>query len=287
MGPAAVRVVYHESDLGCWQGISREPSGSLREYVRAYKGYVTSWARPGRRRAVVTGDVALIVNFGSPLGLSDPRDQAGTIQYRNAFVAGLSDSYSLYDWTGDSYGVQVDLTPIGAHLVLGLPMDELANRVVELDEALGRWGSLLTERLERGQDWEARFDLLESLITSRLAEARHPPPGVVHAWRRLRASGGQVSIGALANQLGYSHEHLTRHFRKYVGLPPKTLARILRFNRVMCRIERYDEAHWADIAFDCGYHDQSHLIRDFHRFAGSTPGEFLRLRLPEGGGVAG
>ena len=244
---------------------------------------MTSWARPGRRRAVVTGDVALIVNFGSPLGLTDPRDQSGTVKYRSAFVAGLSDSYSLCDWTGDSYGIQVDLTPIGAHQVLGLPMDELANRVVELEEALGSWGCLLTERLEGAQNWEVRFELLDSVIASRLAEARQPAPGVVHAWRRLEASGGQVSIQELAYELGYSQEHLTHRFREHVGLPPKTLAQILRFGRVMRWLEADDEAHWTDIAFDCGYYDQSHLIRDFHRFAGRPQGSSCVYACPRAG----
>lgn len=42
---------------------------------------------------------------------------------------------------------------------------------------------------------------------------------------------------------------------------------------------------WAELAFECGYYDQSHLIRDFNQFAGSPPSDFLRRRLPEGGGM--
>jgi len=235
----------------------------------------------------VTPDVALIVNFGSPLGLTDPRDRGGTVEYRSAFVAGPHDSYSLYEWTGDAHGVQVDLSPIGASLVLGVPMNELTNRVIELEDVLGAWGRRLAERLHDAPGWEARFGLLDSVIAARLAEAVEPALGVVQAWRLLEASGGQVSIRTLADEIDCSHEHLTRLFRHQLGLPPKTLARILRFDRVMHRLERGAGGPWTDIALDCGYYDQAHLIRDFHQFAGSTPRQFLELRLPEGGGVAG
>jgi AraC-like DNA-binding protein len=286
MGPSPIRVVRHESDLGRWEAVSRDPAPSLRSYVGAYKGYVQGWATPSRRRAVVGPDVAMIVHFGSPLGLTDPRDRPGTVEYRNAFVAGLHDSYSLYEWTGDAYGIQVDLSPIGANLILGLPMEELTNRVVDLEDVLGEWGRRLAERLHDAPGWEARFSLLDSALASRLAEAAEVPPGVVRACRELEASGGRVAIATLAEDVGYRHEHLTRQFRRQVGLPPKTLARILRFTNVMGRLERGLGSPWADIAVDCGYFDQAHLIRDFRRFAGATPRNFLTLRLPEGGGVA-
>jgi len=44
---------------------------------------------------------------------------------------------------------------------------------------------------------------------------------------------------------------------------------------------------WAEIAASCGYYDQAHMVRDFNQFAGASPGEFARRRLPDGGGVVG
>ena len=74
-------------------------------------------------------------------------------------------------------------------------------------------------------------------------------------------------------------------FSEQIGLPPKAAARLLRFRNVCRRIEA-EPARWADIAFDAGYCDQSHLNRDFRELAGTTPSDFLARRIP-GGGVVG
>ena len=86
----------------------------------------------------------------------------------------------------------------------------------------------------------------------------------------------------LAAELGWSRRHLAARFRDEVGVSPKALARLLRFERAL---ELLGTRTLADIAYECGYYDQAHFNRDFRAFAGATPGELLARRLPDGGGV--
>ena len=102
------------------------------------------------------------------------------------------------------------------------------------------------------------------------------------AWRRLSDSRGGVEIGALAGELGCSRKHLIARFREQVGLPPKTIARILRFREGALDLQNGGGDRLAEVAQDCGYYDQAHLNRDFREFAGLTPTEFLDRRLPGG-----
>jgi len=96
-------------------------------------------------------------------------------------------------------------------------------------------------------------------------------------------NAGSITIGEMAAEIGFSRKHLTAQVREQLGLPPKMVARVLRFNRAIRAAEVGNEAGWAAIAQDCGYFDQPHFIRDFVAFSGMTPSEFHRRRMPDGG----
>jgi transcriptional regulator GlxA family with amidase domain len=81
---------------------------------------------------------------------------------------------------------------------------------------------------------------------------------------------GQVSVSALADSAGVSNRQLERRFIHDVGIGPKLLCRILRFQEIFRAVDRADP-RWAVVAADCGYYDQAHLIRDFQQFARQTP----------------
>jgi AraC-like DNA-binding protein len=242
--------------------------------VYEYQGFRESRASPGCRQNLPSTRVPLILNFGPAFRLSGPGQEWSE---RTSLVAGVHDRYALDASTGASYCMQVDLTPIGAHRLLGLPMDELANRVVELDDVLGVFGRRLTERLEALPDWEARFALLERTISERIDRAREPTAGVVWAYDRLVASGGNAGVAALASELGWSRRRLAVRFREQVGMPPKTIARLLRFERAL-ELLGSDGVGFAEVAVRCGYFDQAHLARDVRAFADATPSDLARRR---------
>jgi len=168
----------------------------------------------------------------------------------------------------------------------GVPMDEVAGRTVGLDEVLGKPGRVLAERLEEAPDWPTRFALLDEAVSARIGEAPEPNRGVAWAWNRLRETHGRVSVGELGEELGWSPKRLIQRFREHVGLPPKTVARVLRFHRVVELLLRAEGNRMGELAYAAGYYDQAHFNRDFRAFAGTTPCDFLSRRLA-GGGFAG
>jgi AraC-like DNA-binding protein len=183
--------------------------------------------------------------------------------------------------------VQVNFKALGAWQFLGVPMDSLTNRVVELEDILGTNARRLVAQMQDAPDWMSRFDMLDTFILARFEHAAPASPAVRWAWRKLNETGGLVSVGSLAKELGRSRKHLIAQFRREIGLPPKTLARIIRFGRVTKVLKRTDITSWVHVANQCGYYDQAHLIRDFREFAGTTPTEYIDRLLPDGGGLAG
>jgi AraC-like DNA-binding protein len=100
------------------------------------------------------------------------------------------------------------------------------------------------------------------------------------AYATLRRTSGGASMASLAEALGYSQKYLIAQFREHLGLPPKTLARVMRFESAVRTIRSEHRPDWAQIVVDCGYYDQAHLIREFKQFAGMTPGEYASRLLP-------
>ena len=150
-------------------------------------------------------------------------------------------------------------------------MHELSGRMVGLDDLADRDLALLRRRLEDREDWTARLDLAENFVLERLRGGRPLSPAVASAYRELAFCHGNVRIETIAARLEWSRKHLSRRFQEEIGLPPKVLARMLRFNRILDLAARQGRADWADLAAECGYADQAHLTREFAEFAGTTP----------------
>ena len=282
----ASRVLRHESEADSWEMVHAAPDPRLRAHVLSYCSYDERTTSFARRRELPSVRVVMIVNLGEPIRVSAPR-RDGWSEQAVGFVAGLHDTYALTETRGSQAGMQIDFTPLGAHLLFGLPMDELAQRVVTLEELFGARGVLLREALAEAPGRLERFALVDEFLLELLDDARSPVPSVTRALHRLHESGGTAAVGSIAAEIGCSRRHLISRFREQVGVPPKLLARILRFERAVALVDAGTSMGWAEIAQSCGYYDQAHLIRDFNQFAGSPPSEFARRRLPDGGGVIG
>jgi AraC-like DNA-binding protein len=275
-----VRVERHETDRAAWEVARREPLAALRPYLLGVpEGWRQLRGGPGLLREVPIPGVPLILNAGTPWEVADP---GAAFERRDSFTAGLHVAPALVRSASSWDCVEVRLTPLGARRILGVPMHELANRTVALDELLPG-ARELEERLREARTWARRLDLVEAFLVRRLAGSAAPPPEVEWSWHRLRRAGGRVSIGALAAELGWSQRRLAARFRQHVGLAPKAAARVLRFDRAVRALGAARAGGIAAVALECGYADQAHLNREFRELAGITPGAYLRSGLDSGG----
>ena len=101
------------------------------------------------------------------------------------------------------------------------------------------------------------------------------------AWSlsRITDSDGAVTISDLAAELGWSHRRLIARYRDAVGLPPKMVSRIVRFERLAALLACDPRTDWADAAAACGFFDQSHLSREVRELADITPTELRALSV--------
>jgi AraC-like DNA-binding protein len=302
-GSTRIEVTAHRSDLGRWRAAQRLAESRLRDYVLGYFASEGSLPRPLHERHLPLREVLIVLNFAAPHRIIDPSDPKRTTELRNAWIVALQLRHQIREAFGARDFMVIRLTPIGAHMLLGVPMDLLTDRTLALEDVDGRFSRLLTSHAEATYDWAARFDIVENIIAARLASAPYPPAGLLHSWRKLQESPNHVDLARLPEELGFSRRHLIAEFHKYFGMAPKMIARISRFYLALAGVQRlgrrdprtegkpYLDCHanesvhtatqtamrWADLALGCGYYDQSHFINEFKSFSGLSPLEFLRL----------
>lgn len=196
---------------------------------------------------------------------------------RRSDVKGLHDSPQFVALGPHRSTAAVLLTPWGARALFGTGMHELANVHTSLSALLGRAADRLSEQLAEAPSWEARYALLDEMLSRMLVD--HETGWIVQAWQRLTASGGTVRVEDLAAEVGWSPRRVQVHFRDQIGLPPKTIARIIRLHRAL-RMLLPGDRRASDVAAECGYWDQAHLNRDFRTLSGYTPIDLVKALKP-------
>ncbi|PXX65332.1 AraC family transcriptional regulator [Nocardia tenerifensis] len=231
-------------------------------------GFDVAEPNPVRRRKIPGGTVKLVFAL------------EGTFEGRaldpTALVIGLHDRAGTAGHAGRMRSVQVQLDPLTARRVLGVPLDELRNGAVELGELHGPTVRRLAERLAETPTWTECFALVADYLRARTAEVEEDR-AIAHAVRELRRSNGMRPVGELAAESGWSPRHFRRVFAEQVGLPPKDYSSLLRFSAALTALTRDPLRDMSALAGDFGYYDQSHLIREFRRFAGAPPGRLLNM----------
>ncbi len=146
---------------------------------------------------------------------------------------------------------------------------------MDLDLLWGPGLERLRERLDRTADAGARIEVLADRLAAR--HSAGPPSRVAYAVSRL-ARPAIPNVAALSAELEVSRKHLNALFGRYVGLSPRTFARVERFDRALQSLAGPGNRPLAQLAHDLGYYDQAHMNRDFTAFGDITPTEYLRQR---------
>jgi AraC-like DNA-binding protein len=247
-------------------------------------GYRMLGFEPGTHRGLPSRHLTFIVTFDAPLDLTMPGTSVPPSSHR-AMVSGLHDAPALIHHDGNQHGIHILVTPEGSRGLFRMPPSSLAGTVASLDDALGPAGRELVDRLSLAEGWPARFAILDQVLSRQvLGDGGRPrsagaiaarPREVGEAWRLLVESTGSLDVDAVAHAVGWSRRHLAERFRTEIGLPPKVLSRVLRFERAKGLLMCAARPRLADVAAACGYADQAHMTREWKALAGVSPSGWL------------
>jgi AraC-like DNA-binding protein len=254
------------------------PAAPLSFFIEHFFYYEGHTAEHRMEKFLPDGSMDLLIDLTeTPKKLF--HNEAGTAftTYKKSWISGMKTEYILIDASVSSM-IGVHFKPGGAYPFFDFPINELNNLTIELDTVWNneihsiRNAILNTERI--GQ----KFSILENYFLQKGKRKSEPNLLVQYAVEQLIHSPAVWTIDRLTRKVGVTQKHLISLFKKYVGLSPKQLARISKFQKVIQLAEKQQRIEWTQLAYECGYYDQSHFIKEFQAFSGINPSSYLVQR---------
>jgi AraC-like DNA-binding protein len=248
------------------QVVLRVPSPPLAPYVshlwyceRRELGHVRELVLPGT-------PMQLLINLHEDdLRWWDGSSLAVAHRTRGAAVGGYYLAPFAIDTAGQQRVIGAVFRPGGAAAVLGVPADALAATHTALESLWADAAAHLRERLLGAVAPQQALEMLDASLAERIAGPLDPL--VLHACKAL---AGGARITDVARDVGLGPKRLRERFTASVGVSPKSYARLARLQRVLIAASS-KRPDWAELAQDCGYYDQAHLIQEFRQLTGMTP----------------
>lgn len=231
------------------------PHPALALLIDAYWVSRSEVASTVTTRIMPDGCIDIIFNLGA-----DRRDdECLLMKHEQAYLVGTMTTYIDAIQQADTYMAGVRFKP-GAFTAF-YHFDSLhafTNSTIELQ------GLPLPRITPSSIDFKTCFD---QFYLQRLSVSRNALPAIL---AEINRQNGLLSVDTIAAHYAVSSRQLERTFKQHIGISPKAYINFVRYQHAYKQI-KHTEKSLADIAFDCGYYDQSHLSNEIKKYTGLTP----------------
>jgi AraC-like DNA-binding protein len=172
--------------------------------------------------------------------------------------------------------ITIEFKPNGAFPVFGVPMHELANTLCAADTAFAGWGAEARRLVRDAAGVESKVAAVQAQLVRALASGAPGNALVSYCVETLQHSSGLLPIADLARHTGYTSRYLEILFKQHVGISPKALAGIFRFQRFHHLWTRGTPYEALRTELDSFYYDQAHFTREFKRLTGFPPRRYMQ-----------
>lgn len=193
------------------------------------------------------------------------------------FFSGLQDHFinTQLQLVGKAHIFGVCFFPDGFYPFLKIPVSELKNQLLGASEVGFNSATQICERLKEAPDIATRLIIIEEELVMLLDNSNYTPDSFRQIFDVFRYSDNSFQIAEFCRQNNVGMRRLERMYNKYVGVSAMTYSTLNRFHKSLNQLLFDDYSKLSDIAYNNGYFDQMHFIKDFKRFSGSTPKSFI------------
>jgi AraC-like DNA-binding protein len=253
-----------------------QPHPDLASIVDCYWSLeVPASNNPEKQRILPDGQIEMAFILGDDIKRYTSEDGPFIIQPR-AMILGQTTKPFYIEPTGHVYTFAIRFYPLGfTHFVAG-GIKNLANKETPIASLFGQEKSLeLEQEIIQATNVNGRIKIIEDFLVTELNNQSTIDNIIKSTVDTLLSTKGSVSVNTiLADDLS-KRRQLERNFAKNIGMSPKQLAKVIRFQASLKMLLNRDEKSLTGIAHECNYYDQAHFTKDFKEFTGVNPKDFL------------
>jgi AraC-like DNA-binding protein len=167
----------------------------------------------------------------------------------------------------------IEFKPNGFNKLFGIPASEISNGYFSANEVIGNNVNHFYEQLLHASGVQQMAALAEQFLLNFLyrQKAVYRNEGISRISHLLLTDFTSTKIAQYANEANMSLRNFERRFAEQVGTSPKLFCRLLRFDAAVQSKINHPEKSWTEIAYECGYFDSMHMIKEFKQFANASP----------------
>jgi AraC-like DNA-binding protein len=233
--------------------------------------------QPVKQRVVPDGCMEMIFHYGDLY--KQYFEDGSSITQPRSFIFGQITKYIEIAPEGISGVVAARFFPEGLLPFLSIPVSALENKAISLDALFNEKGKDLEDKVLSAADNLQRIKLIEGFLLSRLADPQTIDTITKTCVETIFQSQGQLDVVQLAGKMNLNRRSMERKFTSAIGMSPKQLSKVVRLQAAMKMLEQKKFSSLTSLAYENGYYDQAHFIKDFKEFTGMSPKSFFADNL--------
>ncbi len=256
--------------------ISHIPESPLDTCVQQIVYYRDYQPEHEKDKFVPDGTTNLIIDLReSPKYIYDNSSLIKKQECSKTWFSGMHTEYLTISSGVDSEMMVITFKPGGVFQFVNTSLAAFTNKVVAANEIFGQAILQVREEMKLETVPEQKIKIAECWLMNCLGKVTFTGQLVQHFVSRILEEPACIDLKSMARKSGYSQKQFIFLFKKHVGLTPKQLHRIVRFNEILAGIHNKLKVDWPSVFTDCGYYDQAHFIKDFQSFSGINPQKYL------------
>lgn len=260
------------------------PHPALRQYISQYiYASFNSSELPSLKQTFLPYDIPAISFFIGPVSLDHSKQEVTApidlsfSQTVAAYYVGLiTEPFNFYFQENQTIKVfMIPFKSFGFSSLFRQDLAELTDKIPDFSQLAGASETdRFYEQLLSAEDFPAQINVLNDFFLKRILHRQYQTEQIREACRRLVVSKGLERMTDLAYHTNMSLRNLERVFKERVGVTPKLFARFKRFHHALFLMSQKSHLSWDDIAYQCGYYDQAHFIKEFRAFSHHLPSDY-------------